>query len=142
MVKYEVVVREKPRRTVYIRKAPDRSFDAGSIWRKLNMLRFAKINYESYGMKFEDRIEKVKREMRPVKPADLIETKRELIVLTPKEYAKIRLALFRKGIYDDIEDVLNAKVVVVSERVKRLAGLVEHGKGKKEYEKEVIGLVG
>ena len=139
MVRYEVVVREKPRRTVYLRRAPDRSFDASSIWRKINMLRFAKINYESYGMRFEDRIEKVRREMRPVKPEDMVETTRkETIVLTPQEYAKIRLSLFRKGIYDDIEKVLGVRVVVVSERVKKLVGVVTREENKAKI-KELVG---
>lgn len=141
MIRYEVVVREKPRRTVYLRRAPDRSFDASSIWRKINMLRFAKINYENYKMRFEDRIEKVRREMRPVKPADITEITKETIYLTPQEYAKIKIALLRKGIYEDIEKVLGVRVVVVSERVKKLVGLVTR-EGEKKYEKEIAGLVG
>lgn len=123
---YEVVVREKPRRTVYLRKAPDRSFDASSYWRKLNMLRFAKINYESYGMPFEERIEKVIREMKPVKPEI-----RKTVYLTPKEYAKIRVDLWRKGIFDPIEEVLNADVVVVREEVKKAAELIEKMREKR-----------
>ena len=120
---YEIVVRERPRKTIYIRRSPDRSFEAGSYYRKLNMLQFAKIAHSNYGKTFEEHIASMQERMKPVgrtvKPRTIELSERDLLLL--------KLQMLRKGVkrlylpeYIKIKVVAPPEREEVAERLKRL----------------------
>ena len=122
-MRYEIVVREKPRKTIYIRRSPDRSFEAGSYYRKLNMLQFAKIAHSNYGKSFEEHIESMRERMKPVGRT----AKPRTIELTEEELLLLKLQMLRKGVKRlYLPEHIKIKVVAppereeVAERLKRL----------------------
>ena len=123
-IMYEIVEREKPRKTTYIRKSPDRSFEAGSYYRKLNMLQFAKIAHSNYGKSFEEHIASMREKMKPVGRAPRPRT----IELTEEGLFLLKLQMLRRGIKRlYLPEHINIKIVAPLEReevVKRLERLV------------------
>lgn len=111
---HEVVVREKPKKTVYIRRSPDRSFDASSYYRRLNMLQFAKIAHSQYGKTYEDVISAIEQNMKPVGRT----VKKRVIEVTPEELVVLKLKMLKKGISRiHLPDNIEVKIVAPPKKI-------------------------
>jgi len=119
---YEIVVREKPKKTIYIRKAPDRSFEAGSIYRKLNMLQFAEIGRQARGKKYEDVIKDFVTKMKPVGRT----VKVREVIITDRDLLRMRLHMLRKGITKlKLPKNIKLKIITRPEREEIVKRIVE-----------------
>jgi len=90
---YELVVREKPRRTIYLRKKPDRRIDI-SPRRLQHIINFSEIAHSGYGKTFEEFIEHIRSNVKPVGR----KKKERIIRMSTSDFFKLILVFQRRGL--------------------------------------------